>query len=378
MKPVVSDAEPPEPDAPAPTEKAVPSPRPTTGVISVRVVDEHGAPLPYPHVKLRHYRTGRVFAEEETRYEEGSEEGEFVFLELEPGQYGISVWREETSYAVKHVELAAGGRHDILLSTSPAAYVEGTAYLIDRSTLLPNASLSRGRSVVETDPQGRFVVGPFLSGHHFFQLRYRDFQVETILVDPRKVRPAHRVDVVFRPGSTVAGLVSTPLGQPVPGVQVSWHREHTPEAERLRTTSDSTGRYELDGLRPGKHFVRVEGLGYEARPTIEVTVPEGSSQEVPLVVDCAPTFEVSVEDDAGEPLPGVEVRLRFKVQFHPRLPRVSGGWELVTGEDGTASAPCVPRGIRVDLSVEDRVLRVKTCPSRSSRPSTRVGPSPDE
>ena len=327
----------------------------------VRVVDEEGSPIAGASVlawQWIHRWSGKfpIFPDGPARRLATSVDGLARFAEIDPGRYSVEVWRPDMSGPDQRVTIAGGEEIELTVTLRPAKHIEGRAFLVDRSRPLRNGIIERfgdGRprtDTVETDAEGRFLLGPFShEGTTSFQLRHGDYRVATVSADIGAERPA-KLEVVFAKGVTVRGRVDDLSGRPVAGAVVAWHREHTEHRTRLSTTTGEHGLYELYGLEPGTYFVGFEELCFGGDPIVK-TLSDEPLQEVPLVVDCAPVFEVVVESAEGEPLPEVEIDLEFSVR------RANGGLggrrTLITGADGRATLRCVPRQARFELEVAD-------------------------
>ena len=94
------------------------------------------------------------------------------------------------------------------------------------------------------------------------------------------------------PGAVVAGVVRDSGGQPIVGAEV------TLEETGHRTYSNSEGGFRLPGIRAGTATLRVRRLGF--RPaTVPISVTEGGSIDVPVVVERVPQSLSPVVVEAG-------------------------------------------------------------------------------
>jgi uncharacterized GH25 family protein len=158
-----------------------------------------------------------------------------------------------------------------------------------------------------TDSAGRFRFGALKTGDWELTATRRGYlktEGRPVHVDAQTVHDD--VDVVLQRGSEVRGVVRTPRGEPVAGVQVSvWRRN--PEREdnswfRSTNSTDDEGRFALLGLRPGVWTLRVEpGVA------VELDLEPAQGVEVELTLREPPRVHGRVAA-GGVPLEGAEVR----------------------------------------------------------------------
>ena len=98
--------------------------------------------------------------------------------------------------------------------------------------------------------------------------------------------------------STVKGRVSY-FGE--------WIRGATVTVDKSSTLTGNDGKYELTGLRPGKHAVLVEPPAGYARTTRPVDLQAGRVTIVDFTIQRAVDIEVSVRGTGGEPIAGATV-----------------------------------------------------------------------
>lgn len=127
--------------------------------------------------------------------------------------------------------------------------------------------------------------------------------------------------LLFRPVSAqtanLSGVVTDPEGSPVPTVAVSLTPLGTAGSART-TLTDSTGRYRIENISPGRYAVRAQRIGFEGE-TREIALQPGESATVhfELVSETIEVPEIVVETRVGrdrererfETQPGVTARV---------------------------------------------------------------------
>ena len=196
---------------------------------------------------------------------------------------------------------------------------------------VPNVpARGRGRGRARTGGDGRFRLEDLRRDAPQALVVMADGFGRTLLdVQPHAERPG-RIDVgdiVLPVARRIAGRVRTADGLPIPGAVVTLVGGHT-DRSRLRggaessddevaddagasaeAHTDDVGRFGFADVAPGRYVARVELPGM---PTVarELTVPStGDVLDVELVVEAGRAFRVTVEDDAGEPVPWAWVHI---------------------------------------------------------------------
>ncbi len=161
---------------------------------------------------------------------------------------------------------------------------------------------------VRTDGEGRFTfIGLEPDKTWNFSVRTETHITEKpVPVQlPKEGPPKEEPKLVAKAGATIAGVVTMEGGEGIAGVGIQVQGA-TPE----RTYTAADGTFELAGLMPGTWSVMATGI----QPT-----PEGSKHKVTLewgkhvgdielTVPPVYTIAGTVEDEQGEPLPGISVR----------------------------------------------------------------------
>lgn len=120
-----------------------------------------------------------------------------------------------------------------------------------------------------------------------------------------------RRDIELVPGATVVGRVVRAADQsPVAGAEVVL-RPRDRQGAVLHATTNDEGRFEIDGVVTGRHYVSATADGLASAEPVEVTAEVGApSDEVmcPLVAAYSVAGKV-VEKESGKPVVGISVRL---------------------------------------------------------------------
>jgi protocatechuate 3,4-dioxygenase beta subunit len=128
------------------------------------------------------------------------------------------------------------------------------------------------------------------------------------------------------PTGRVSGSVQDDAGRPLPGVRVSLHPEGALETgtfwggQYVESTSDAQGRYDIQGLRPGRYSLMAGGMAYGGmlsekadfgRQVKSVAIEEGRWLEgQDFKMERAGTLAVRVVDAAGQPVAQASVFVR--------------------------------------------------------------------
>jgi len=155
----------------------------------------------------------------------------------------------------------------------------------------------------------------------------------------------HDLTIRLHEGTTVAGRVVDPTGQPVEGATVMVQEVGGDEdssdsiypPQRLASETDADGRYEFPGMPVGKQ-VRLSAYSSGFAPCYFVRgkAEEMSDREITLEPGGAITGRVVRE---GEPVPGVRIHARREEGYHERA------W-ATTREDGSFAIDQMKAGIQ--------------------------------
>jgi hypothetical protein len=162
------------------------------------------------------------------------------------------------------------------------------------------------------------------------------------------------------------GRVLYDTGAPFVGILTLSFSRPGRAGQMLRTETDEQGGYALDGVIPGEYVlrsaVRDERRLRETGRTLVIT--PGGEAEADLVVPRGGDVEVTVEDEAGEPLKGAQVDLLDEEGAVSKTVPVPGGRVLIHDlAPGTAVLRVTAPGRRPE-SVEVVVARDSMTPVR--------------
>ena len=155
--------------------------------------------------------------------------------------------------------------------------------------------------------------------------------------------PASELRVVLRRGATVVGTLTDEQELPQSRAHVTLWRVATKseEEDSLRSTStDSQGRFTLEGLPPGRFVVEAkrDGEGTERTAAKPVELRGSEKAEVPLRFEAGRTLSGLVVDGNGEPVADAYVRVEVPFSAFPKWRRHILSCQ--TGRDpGTQTGP---------------------------------------
>ena len=244
--------------------------------------------------------------------------GAFRFVDLPAASVFVQVTSPRFTEEWRQLDVVAGEQHHVEIELQPGGTVRGR--VVDAETGAPIAGAVVAESWtldphVRTDPDGRFVLGglrvqtgmPCYVHAPGFASAARDLtgQLEQ--------------DVVFRlgRGGTVTGRLVDAAGAVVTDAYVAVAATYMAvpglgDCDWLPAGIGADGRFVVGGLRPELHywlFVRARGFGTRVY-ALPRPLANGERHDVADVVLHAPArVEGRVVDDAGRPLPRVEVTI---------------------------------------------------------------------
>ncbi len=132
------------------------------------------------------------------------------------------------------------------------------------------------------------------------------------------VPPGARIELpieLAQKGVTVSGRVVDNTGAPVAGARVGFGRDHARELHpglSAATETDSNGRYAITGVLPGDYvlFLLAERHADSKR---RVAIGTDDVPGVEFVIPKMAVLSGRVVDQAGNPVPGASVQIRFRV-----------------------------------------------------------------
>ena len=205
-----------------------------------------------------------------------------------------------------------------------------------RSMLGPSGRFHRAVS----DEQGGFSIEDVSPGPvrlHAQAPRRQQVELENLEVKPGQGLTG--LDVVLPAGATVEGRVLGPDGRPVGDARVSVVQASQNDFaafSSLRGDTDADGHYQIDGVPPGPHTLEARADGYRrAARDVEVTERTGA---VDFQLDRGLEVSGRVVDDAGAPIPGVQLTLTagmFSRDSPGALTGADGAFRIAGVQDGT-------------------------------------------
>ncbi|MBN2495872.1 MAG: carboxypeptidase regulatory-like domain-containing protein [Deltaproteobacteria bacterium] len=200
-----------------------------------------------------------------------------------------------------------------------------------------------GRPLAGAEVEGRSVQGGFASGrtdrrgHFCLELgaahpvrAVLSARAEGYLPEHVPAQPGSPARLVLKRPVRLAGLVSLD-GQPVASAEVFAC------TDRVRTATDSSGRFAIDGLPPDTVRIRAR-LGANRSSEVIVDLSSGPVEDAQIPLQGTGAIEMRIIDSTGRALTGIPVRVEFLDDIEPRT--------LTTDGDGVARFAAVPAGLR--------------------------------
>ncbi len=128
-----------------------------------------------------------------------------------------------------------------------------------------------------TGSGGMFRIARAPRGLAMLVVSHPDYLPEFVPLNTRQARPT----ILLHRGGAINGTVRGPLGEPLAGARVTAVSESAEDAQEVRT--DSSGRFDLRSLRPGRYTVLAKAPG-AAPVTQSVEVPEGRAVKLALLL----------------------------------------------------------------------------------------------
>jgi hypothetical protein len=156
--------------------------------------------------------------------------------------------------------------------SEPIGGVEIRLTLAGTDTRLRAISDPQGRFFFENLPAGRYTIQAVREGYFTYpQARELPAMVASLTIDSPAIQ---RIEIKLVPGAVIAGRITDPQGQPLPGVRVSVMKLQYADGQPAFTAgsvpkaTDDRGEYRLSWFPPGEYYIRAEypgGLGNLAR-----------------------------------------------------------------------------------------------------------------
>jgi len=275
----------------------------------LRVIDQHGAPLPGVHVQAKHTGAGPVWGAMAAT----DAEGRCALLDCPPDRAIHLTLQRNTVFPEKQLTLTASTEElSIELAAPQWAYIEGRVLDPDDS---PRANVHAAivvpgqSSPIETaDPKtGRFRFGPFPAGS--YGLRFTCDDLPTLRIPPHALAPNETLDLGtlhFAAGGTASVQLVSDASLPLPDTRCLIYDDDGTWLDSMpfangagRTPPLAAGRYQLQ--------LALEGFGSKLVP-IDIRAGSEARLDVPLQhgVSCEITFAAPM--DLGENIIDVVVR----------------------------------------------------------------------
>ncbi len=213
-------------------------------------------------------------------------DGSFLVKDVPPSSWTVVVEADGYETArVSHVEVKEGETTpDVEVRVSRGLVLSGRAVEAGTGQPIPGVSITAsraagggpagfGQAAALTDADGRFDVADLALGTYRVQAHHPDYADASQIVDVQQQNAT--IEIQLSGGGTLAGLVVSPSGAPVPGASVAvraggggrFGGGGTPP-----TLSDESGAFHIDRLAPGVYRVSASLGGASSAP-----------QEVPLL-----------------------------------------------------------------------------------------------
>ncbi len=272
------------------------------------------------------------------------EQGRFVLEGLVPGRYTVrAVARGMREAEAEDVDVEQAGSLRLVMERAPTAVLSG------KVVGLPVGEGAAIAMVVASSQEGGASAEAMIAAAGTFRMEEAPagrVEVRAISATPAStLRSSRPLDLTLAPGSetevvlefasdvVVRGVV-VKAGRPVPGAMVSFARAGRGGFEAMGFT-DATGAYEVAGLDPGAHEVRVSGNGISFSMSYTVS----GSAELDIDVTGGTVSGRVVRADTGAPVTAAEVLL-FRLGERETAPTAS----VTTGVQGAFSQGSLVEG----------------------------------
>ncbi|HYO12902.1 MAG TPA: carboxypeptidase regulatory-like domain-containing protein [Thermoanaerobaculia bacterium] len=190
--------------------------------------------------------------------------------------------------------------------------LEGVRVAVQPTDFLSMRTFSLREEPSKTGPDGRFAISGLREGQRIDIKAWREgyLQGAAVALDIPAPGP---VRIVLEPGARVAGRVVTEDGKPIANVGVYASGEEgglgMGRLRRGAARTDETGRFELDGLEPGKLVLRAVAAGYLGAEARVEAVAGAETPDVRIVLRMGAVVTGRVLGPDGAPVPGADVRV---------------------------------------------------------------------
>jgi protocatechuate 3,4-dioxygenase beta subunit len=273
-------------------------------------------------------------------------DGSFLVKDVPPGSWTVVVEADGYETArVSHIEVKEGETTpDVDFRIDRGLVLSGRAVEAGTGQPIPGVSITAvraagggpggfGQAAAVTDADGRFDVAGLALGTYRVQARHPDYADASQLVDVQQQNAA--VEIQLSGGGTLAGLVVSPSGVPVPGASVAVRAGGGGRfggGGSPSTLSDESGAFHVDRLAPGVYQVSASLGGASSAPQ-EVPLLAGQSRsDVRVVLGGGATLKGQIS--------GLGVDLRGSVNV-----TASGPQEFFAGARPTADGAFTLSGL---------------------------------
>jgi hypothetical protein len=279
--------------------------------------------------------------------------GNFEFAGLAPGDYQLNLDGAGPQVRMELevpdapeleivLEMPRGGIEGLVLDEQTREPIVGAEVTLrDRETpqgqgLLGSLISREGNAQrARTDDKGRYSFGRLRSSEYDLSARgprggegkksFAPSDPRRIEVDERSVERG--VDIALAPALSLRGSVKDKQGNLVPEASVSVLLEGA-RGGLERGRADKDGRYEVNGLAPGKYTVTVSAKEHAESRKSGVELVRGKDAELDLVIEKGILVRVRVLDSSGRPVEGARAQLLGK---DGQSASVSGAERALTG-----------------------------------------------
>jgi protocatechuate 3,4-dioxygenase beta subunit len=269
--------------------------------------------------------------------ERTDERGEFELAGIAPGEYTVVAREGGRAPGIASVVVEPEGEATVSLTVSDGGYVTGR--IVDptgrplpgrvRLEVFEDRGLPDFASdgvAAEARADGTFALGPVPLGSLGIGVSapgHASRRVDALI--PARARTVDVGDVALDPGLAIRGRVRDRQGDAIDGATVRALGQEPGEAGEAEATSGPDGRFDLGGLRPGRHQVSASAPGFA---TAFVTA-EAGGEPVDVVMDAGGTIAGRVVDAEGSAVE--EAQVTAQAEGESRGP---GGYHGARADEG--------------------------------------------
>ncbi len=277
-------------------------------------------------------------------------------IEMEGFATGSAVGVVAPTNSPAHVELIRASRIRGRVVDDAGRSVGGAEVRLRVRTVLGARSTSRSGGRATTDETGAFLVDGVEPGDLSVTTRasgYSLHQMRSLTIAPGE--DLEGIEIVLSPGATVSGRVTDPAGRGVAFAQLRVTDSHNTFATspHFFASADGEGRYEIEGLAPGRRTIVAMHDDYE-RVSREIDVDLGENH-LDFSFEAGAEISGRVLDATGSPVHGAHVHLEGEIATRESVTASSGVFSFSGLPSGTYSlraeasefAPGVREGIEL-------------------------------